>query len=273
VWNADIQKMFDADKGFFGMACSPLVEGDAVLLNVGGLKSAGIVAFDSLDGHVRWKTSNDEASYSSPVSATIGERRSVLFFTRNGLVAVEPSTGTVQFEYPWHSGNRMSVNAATPLVLGKDIFLSACYGTGAVLLRVEGETLKKLWSGDDLLSNHYATSVEINGFLYGINGRTDPGIRPHARLRCVDLEKAKVCWETDTIGTAAIIRAGGSLLVLTETGELVKVAAMPGHFEPKGRVQIFTSQVRAFGALAGGFFYARSKDELVCLDLRENREK
>jgi outer membrane protein assembly factor BamB len=273
VWSADTPKMFDADKGFFGMACSPLVEGDVVLLNIGGPKGAGIVAFDRLDGHVRWKASNDEASYSSPVSATIGERRSVLFFTRNGLVAVEPLTGAIQFEYPWHSGNRMSVNAATPLVLGNKIFLSACYGTGAVLLTVQGNKVEKLWSGDDLLSNHYATSIEVNGLLYGINGRTDPGIRPHARLRCVDIKKKKVCWETDSIGTATLTRAADTLFALTETGELVQVAATPERFEPKGRVQLFTTQVRAFPALASGLLFARSKDELLCLDLRETHEK
>jgi outer membrane protein assembly factor BamB len=249
------------------------VEADAVLLNVGGPQGAGIVAFDRHDGKLRWKTSNDEASYSSPVAATIGGARRVLFFTRNGLVAVDPGTGQVQTEYPWHSGNRMSVNAATPLVLGDKVFLSACYGTGAVLLNLQGGSAEKLWSGDDLLSNHYATSVELNGFLYGLHGRTDPGLRPHAVLRCIDLEKRKVCWETNAIGTASITRAGHDLLVLTEQGELFQLAASPERFHVKGRFSYLSSQVRAFPAIADGFFYARSKDELVCVDLRDPHEK
>jgi hypothetical protein len=142
-----------------------------------------------------------------------------------------------------------------------------------VLLNLQGGSAEKLWSGDDLLSNHYATSVELNGFLYGLHGRTDPGVRPHAVLRCVDLDKRKVCWETNAIGAASITRADHSLLVLTEQGELFQLAATPERFHVKGRFSCLSSEVRAFPAIADGFFYARSKNELVCLDLRDPHEK
>ena len=93
-----------------------------------------------------------------------------------------------------------SVNAATPLVIGDNIFLSASHGMGAALLRPHEHQVEKLWSGDDLLSNHYATSIEFNGFLDQIHGRTDPGFSPRPKLRCVDLKTQKLCWETETIG-------------------------------------------------------------------------
>jgi outer membrane protein assembly factor BamB len=270
IWEVDTKGEFQAPSGFFGMACSPLVEGAAVLLNVGGAKGAGIVAFDKTTGKLLWKASDDEASYSSPVAATIGGQRFALFVTREGVVAIDPVGGNMRFRYPWHSRNRTSVNAATPLIIGDSVFVSACYGTGAMLLRWQGQTFEKVWSGDDLLSNHYATSVECNGYLYGIHGRTDPGFSPRAKLRCVDLERGKVCWETDTIGAATLTRAGDQLLILTEKGELIKAAAAPEGFQPKCRAQILKSEVRAFPALANGLFYARSKDQLVCLDLRRH---
>ena len=268
LWSVDVQKDFNAPNGFFGLACSPLVEGNAVLLNIGGGQGAGIVAFDKSNGKLLWKASNDEASYSSPVAVTLEGRRYALFLTRNGLVATDPVTGSIQFEYGWHSRNRMSVNAATPLLLGDTIFLSACYGTGAVLLRCHNNQLEKTWSGDDLLSNHYATSVELNGFLYGIHGRADPGYSPRPKLRCVSLATRKLCWEADSIGAATIIRAGSRLLILTDKGELALVAASPDSFQLKARAQVLSSTVRAFPALANGLYYARSQDQLVCLDLR-----
>jgi outer membrane protein assembly factor BamB len=273
LWSVDVKKDFQAANGFFGMACSPLVEGDAVLLNIGGAKGAGIVAIDKTNGKLLWKATDDEASYSSPIAATIAGQRYALFFTRNGFVATDPVSGDIRFQYPWHSRNRTSVNAATPLVLGDNIFLSACYGTGAVLLRLHGHDVEKIWSGDDLLSNHYSTSVEHNGLLYGIHGRADPGFSPHPKLRCVDLKTRTVHWETDSIGAATLTLAAGQLLILTEKGELVDAAATPESFQPKGRAQILSSQVRAFPAVADGFFYARSKDQLVCLDLRKVKEK
>ena len=61
----DVQQEFAAGKGFFGMACSPLVEGDAVLLEIAAPTGAGIVAFNKTNGKVLWKTSDYEASYSS----------------------------------------------------------------------------------------------------------------------------------------------------------------------------------------------------------------
>ena len=269
VWGVDVKKDFQAANGFFGMACSPLVEGEAVLLNIGGTPGAGIVAFDRTNGKLLWKATDDEASYSSPTTATINGRRYALFLTRAGFVAADPASGAVRFRYPWRSRSGTSVNAATPLVLEDTVFLSACYGTGAVLLHLGEQAVEKLWSGDDLLSNHYATSVEAKGFLYGIHGRTDPGYSPRPKLRCVDLKTRAVRWETDTIGAATITLAAGRLLILTEKGELVEAAASPEGFQPKHRAQVLSSPVRAFPALADGYFYARSKDQLICLDLRQ----
>src|SRR5207249_3932397 len=89
LWSVDARKDFQAQKGFFGIACSPLIEGNSVLLTVGGREGAGIIAFDKNNGKVLWKTANDEASYSSPASATINGRRYAFFLTRGNLLAVD----------------------------------------------------------------------------------------------------------------------------------------------------------------------------------------
>ena len=71
VWKVNTQKTYRAQDGFFGMACSPLIEGNAVLLNIGGT-GAGIVALlDKTNGKLLWKSLDDEASYSSPVISTL----------------------------------------------------------------------------------------------------------------------------------------------------------------------------------------------------------
>src|SRR5439155_2604937 len=100
IWSVNTKIAFEAPKGFFGMACSPLVEGNAVLLNVGGANGAGIVALDKASGKLLWKATDDEASYSSPVAATLNGMRYAIFFTRRGLVALEPASGKVCFDFP-----------------------------------------------------------------------------------------------------------------------------------------------------------------------------
>jgi len=131
--------------------------------------------------------------------------------------------------------------------------------------------VEKPWTSAEVLSNHYATSIHYNGFLYGIHGRTDPGFEPAASLRCVELLTGKLRWEKKEFGAATLTLAGGQLLILTERGELIRAAASPSGYLPSVRAQILPTQVRAHPALADGRFYARSKDKLVCLDLRKSK--
>jgi len=273
LWSVNTRNEFHAGKGFFGIACSPLVEGTAILLMVGGREGAGIVAFNKTNGSVLWKATSDEASYSSPVAATIHGSRYALFLTRTHLCAIEPGNGKVSFQFPFTPPMRNSVSAATPLVFEDLVFLSASYGTGAALLKLGTNAPQKLWSDDETLSNHYATSVCRDGFLYGIHGRTDPGMEPPASLRCVELQTGKLRWQQEGFGAAIVTLAGEDLLILTEKGELLRVAASPAGFKTKSRAQVLPSQTRAHPAIADGYFYARSKDKLVCLDLRGGQTK
>ena len=268
VWSVDTKAQFHAGKGFFGVACSPLLEGNAIIVNIGGKDGAGIVSFDQTTGKVLWRATDDEASYSSPVAATVSSRRQVFVITREALVAVNPSDGKITFRYPFRPPMNASVSAAAPLVIGDVIFISASYGTGATLLRFREPAPEKLWSTDDALSCHYATPVVHNGFLYGFDGRADPGMQADSSLRCVELKTGKVRWREGSLKAGTVTLANNQLLVLTEKGELLGAPATPDGFKPTNRAQILPFTVRAHSALANGLFYARSKDKLVCVDLR-----
>jgi outer membrane protein assembly factor BamB len=263
LWSEDTAGRFKVAKGFFGAAGSPLVEDGKVIANVGG-KGAGIVAFDAKTGKVVWTATDDEASYSSGAAATIAGRRHAIFLTRAGLVGLDPATGTVEFQRRWRARQNASVNAATPLVAGDLIFISAEYGPGAAALRLEGTTLTELWASNDALSNHYATSVLRDGYLFGFHGRQEFG----PSLRAVELRTGRVRWSQDRFMAGSVILAGDRLLVLRENGELVLAPASPDAFKPLARAQVLPETVRAFPALANGFLYARNEKTLVCLDLR-----
>jgi outer membrane protein assembly factor BamB len=265
LWRIDTRRQFQNDKGFFGIACSPLVEGNAVILNLGGKDGAGVVAFDKASGKVLWKATSQEASYSSPIAATILGQRRLFVFARKGLVALTPDTGKVLWEFPWAPRIEASVSAATPLVIDDTIFISASYGAGAALLRFRDAKPEVIWSGDDILSNHYATSVHHHGFLYGFDGRQEQ----RAHLRCVDLQTGKVRWSEEHFGSGALMVSGDKLLILTERGELISALASPEKFSSLARAQILGLDLRSHPALANGLFYARDKASLVCIDLRQ----
>jgi len=263
LWSIDCGKDFGVGKGFFGIACSPLVEGDTVLLNVGG-KGSSIVAFDVQTGKVRWKAGDDEASYSSPVAATIGGKRYAFFLTRKQFTGINPADGKVLFEFPWTPNIQASVSAATPVVIDDKVFISASYGAGAALLQVTDAGVKKIWSADEVLSNHYATSVHHNGFLYGFDGRQESG----CKLRCVEAATGKVKWSEEGLVAGTLMVVNGELLILTEKGELIRAPASPEKFKPDARAQILPFGVRPYPALANGLYYARSREKLVCVSLK-----
>jgi outer membrane protein assembly factor BamB len=265
IWSVDTHQKFHVQKGFFGAAGSPLIEGKAVLLNVGGSASAGLVAFDKDTGNILWAVTKDEASYSSPVAADIDGARHVFFFTRSGLTDVDPVTGQVRFQFPWRARIQASVNAATPLVIGKRVFLSASYQTGAVLLEVSDSHFRKLWSSDEVLSNHYATSVYFEGYLYGFHGRQEYG----PSLRCVELNTGKVQWSQEGFKGGTITLAGKKLLVLRENGELLLATASPKEFHTIAQTALLPPTIRSYPALANGYLYARNEKTLICVDLKK----
>jgi outer membrane protein assembly factor BamB len=263
IWSVDTMQRFGVPKGFFGAAGSPLVEGGRVMVNVGGQRG-GIAAFDARTGDVLWTATRDGASYSSATGATIAGDRQAIFLTREGLVSLQPATGDVLFQRPWRARMAASVNAATPLVIGDLIFISAEYGPGAGVFRLDGTTLNELWASDEVLTNHYATSVHRDGVLYGFHGRQEFG----PSLRAVDLRTGRVRWSEDQFRGGTVTLAGNRLLILREGGELVLADASPEAYRSLARAQVLTGTVRAYPALFDGFLFARNDDTLICLDLR-----
>ncbi len=263
LWSVDTRKTFDAPKGYFGVASSPVVDGNKVLVNVGG-KQGGIVAFDAASGKTLWTSTADEASYSSPIVADIGGQHTAVFFTRTGLVALDPADGKVRYQMRWRSRQAASVNAATPIVTGDQIFLSASYSTGATLLKVANSQVTQVWSGEESMSNHYSTSVLKDGYLYGFDGRQEFG----QTLRCVELATGKVMWNVDGFGAGSLLIAGDTLVIMRESGELALAPASPKAFRFAARAPLMKGVVRAYPALAGGRYYVRNDRQLAAFDLR-----
>lgn len=264
-WSRALLKDYRVPPSYFGVGTSPAVERGLVLVNVGG-KGAGIVAFNVADGKEAWKATTDGASYSSPVVTTIGGTRRAVFFTRDGVVLLDPQTGKVLHRQRFRARIDASVNAATPLLIGELAFFSASYETGALLLKLRSDGANEVWQAEDVMSNHYDTSVHHAGHLYGIHGRQER--RPS--LRCVDLKTQKVRWDRDRFGCGTMVFADGLLFVMTEAGELVLVEATQQAYRELARARVFDAgPVRAQIALASGRLFARDGRKLACFDVRK----
>src|SRR6266446_6840011 len=173
-----------------------------------------------------------------------------------------PARGVSPF--PWRSRSHASANAAAPIVAGNLVFLSASYGTGATLVQIEGSKVKQIWASDDALSNHYATSVYRDGYLYGYHGRQEYG----QSLRAIELKTGKVQWNIDGFRAGTVTLAGDRLLLVRENGELVVAPASPKEFKPLACAQLLPGVVRAYPALADGKLFVRNERTLACFNLK-----
>ncbi len=265
LWQRNINKEYKVEKGFFGAATSPIVVDDKLIINVGG-KGAGVVAFDPGSGKELWKASDDAVSYSSPTVAKIDGEVLVVFFTRQGLLALTPGKGEVRYSHPWRPRLNASVNAAAPIVSENQIFLSTSYSTGAILLEANKGELKEIWKGDKSLSCHYNTPVLVNGYLYGIDGRQEG----QPELRCVEWKTGKVMWKKEGFGCASLIVADGIILAFCESGDLVMFEPNTESYKELARASILDkSPCRAAFALSGGKVFARDAGKWICVDVKK----
>ena len=156
------------------------------------------------------------------------------------------------------------MSAATPVVRGDRIFLTAEYGAGAILLQVEEGKLKEVWSGNKSLSCQYNTPVLINDYLYGTDGRSD---YQSGKLRCVAFDTGKIAWTEEHFGVATLLHADGLLIALTEDGNLVLIEPTPEKHKELARAKILEKEVRAVPALANGRLFARDTEKLIALQI------
>ena len=266
IWSRSLTADYKASLSYFGMATSPIVEEGLVLVNVGG-KQAGIVAFDLNSGKEAWTATTDPMSYSSPIVTTIDGQRQAIFFTRTGPVVLEPKTGKVLYQQRFRSRNDLSVNAATPLMIGDQAFFTASYETGALLLKLKKDGASELWHEEELMASQYNTSVVHDCHIYGFDGRVDSRTPPS--FRCIDVKSKKIKWDQPDFGNGSLILADGKLIALTEKGDLCLVEATPTKFHELARVTLFRGgQCRAQIALANGRLYARDQKQLVCIEMK-----
>jgi outer membrane protein assembly factor BamB len=273
VWQRNTAVEFRVPRAFFGVGATPILENGLLIVMVGGHPKSGMVAFDAESGKTVWESVSPAsfpaapvriqrdrppeklASYATPLAATIHGKRHLLCFMRPGLVSVDPRTGEEQFSYWFRSQLHDSVNAARPVVVGDEIFLSAAYETGAVLLKVDetGRNVVPVWRDVDAMQTHWSTPIHHHGYLYGFSGRHQLG----STFRCIELHSGKLMWKTEddgdddehspkvsagkaaskSYGRGSAILAEGKLYVQGESGVVALVELNPREFREISRVE------------------------------------
>jgi len=271
LWTRSLKQDFQSEDGYFGAGSSPLVVGNRAIINVGG-KKASIVCVSMIDGKDIWSSSQGDASYASPIyldpSRVVGISSPVVVVpTRLTTFGVDPKTGKELWKFPF--GQRgPTVNAATPILTqdGK-LFLTASYGIGSRLLKIDSDSVQVVRKGDEL-SSQYATPVSIGGFLFGCDGREDQG---GAVYKCFNAQSGSLIWEHSDMPICHTIGAGDRVLVCGIDGQLWCLDANRETFQPLWKCDLPTGVYRSIPALSDNRLFLRtsngSNSLLSCFEL------
>ena len=298
LWKVDTAARYNVVQNFFGTASTPIVERDLLIAQIGGSppgtpkniwasdgnpppNDTGIVAFNKHTGKVVYEISDELASYASPIMVTIEGRRWGFMFARGGLVGFEPTTGEIDFHYPWRCPKIESVNASNPVVADDLVFISESYEVGSSVIQVYPGGYKVVWKDsprrrDQSLRLHWNTAIHHEGYLYACSNRHSSG----AELRCVDIKTGKVVWGQRVDERASLLWVNDHFIFLGEYGRLMLLKCTPEKMEilseavprdENGR-QFIEYPAWSAPALSNGRLYVRGKDRLVCFALTPLKE-
>lgn len=302
VWSRNTSRDFTVPEAFFGVGSTPVLEGDLLLVMVGGQPDAGMVALEAATGKTRWQSVGSKtwdgtpkrdwpgeppvvwnseeklASYSTPVVTMLFGRRLAWCVMRQGLVGLDAADGRLVYRRWFRARVNDSVNAMTPVVVGDKVLISsAYYRSGSILLRAKPEPapIEELWKGTSL-EMHWSQPMLIEGHLYGFSGRNEPD----AHLRCVEFETGKLKWDRDerwaahsvaqpsVFGRGSFIHADGKLIALGEGGLLGLFVPNAVKCEEISRWQAPSLHFPCWAApvLSDKRLYLRCEDRLICLN-------
>ncbi|MFN0199532.1 MAG: PQQ-binding-like beta-propeller repeat protein [Planctomycetaceae bacterium] len=266
LWSRNILHDAGVENRIFGMAGSPMIVGEQVIVSPGGNNST-LTSYDAKTGNILWHGGDADASYSSPQRALFRHGEQIVIFHAAGLSGHDPHTGETMWDYEWISQPQERNNVCQPIPFPGTgdqpdrIFLSSGYGQGCALLELTSTKnrwlVKPQWQNRNLKAK-FSSVVLSNGFVYGMD---------EAILTCIDIRTGERRWKQGRYGYGQLILVGDVLLIQAEKGDVVLVAADPHEFRELARIPALDGRTWNHPALAGPYLMVRNDRDAVCFKL------
>lgn len=230
-----------------GMASSPVVVGDTVVVQVECTGESFAAGIDAATGENRWRVERlKSACWTSPVAATLAGRPTVLLQSTDRLTAHDPQDGRQLWSYQAALGG-----IASPTVVGELIYAP---GGGLSALKPDDATPAVLWQ-ENRLDTSSASPVIHQGRSYTINRA---GV-----LNAAAADSGAMLWQLRLKGPfwATPIASGDYLYVVNQDGlaQVIRLKADAGEIEFQHE---FGEEILASPAAADGALYFRSNAHL-----------
>lgn len=251
-WGFNVLDKHGASLPDWGVAGSPLIYEDLVILSVGGRNGHSLVAYDKFFGDYVWSGGSDKVHWSSPVFFEIAGKKQVLIFNHKSMVGHSITDGSILWEYEWNTDGMPHV-AVPVLVPGDRVLLSSGYGKGAELLQITNsddgkQRAERIWRTLHLKAkfNNY---VLKDGFVYGL----DDGM-----LTSIDVEKGRRAWKKGRYGHGQNILVDDLMILTAENGEVFLLEPVPEEPRILGSFQALTGKSWNPPALVGPYLLVRN---------------
>lgn len=262
VWSQNIIEESGGVVPEWGSATSPLVVDQLVVVFAGGKEDRGLLAFDRIDGQPVWNTATGTTTYATPQVMTLGGLRQIVMHDEVGLIGVRIEDGKQLWKHPSpYSGSFQPM--LQPHGIGTDEMI---VGWDAGLLRLkinrEGEnwSTSEIWTSNRLKPS-FDEYVIHKEHLYGM----DDGI-----LCCIDIAKGGRKWKGGRYGFGQLLLLpdADELLILSEQGEVVRVAAQPEKHREIARVKAIEGKTWNHLLLVSDRLIVRNSEEIACLQVK-----
>ena len=268
LWSQNCPKLLGGKPAEYGMASSPLIVNDVVVIQSAG-RGSSVAAFDIRTGDLRWKSGRGAAGYSSPIVTTVNKKRQVIAYTASGAAGIDPENGEQLWSYPFETD--YDCNTATPVVLkAAQILISSGENHGSTILNISNSSRPEVeWESlgrTSQLRSEWQTPVVVDGHLYGMDNIGSAG--PITNLVCLNLADMSTAWKENRFGKSNLTAADGKLFISTMKGELVIVKATPDAFTETARASVL-GMTRQAPVIANGRLYLRDDKEVVCINIRK----
>jgi len=122
VWSHDVVNEQKGKVADYGMACSPLIVRDLIVVSVGA-PTACLIAYKANNGDRAWTAGDDPCGYSSPALLHVGGRQQIVAFTGGSAIGVAPESGKVLWRHPYETD--YECNTASPIAVDGNVLISS----------------------------------------------------------------------------------------------------------------------------------------------------
>lgn len=280
LWMKSLQKDLDGGNNpGWRFSESPLIDGDRLLCTPGGRKAV-IAALNKKTGETLWKSSmpdigsrgNDEAGYSSIVTAQVAGVKQYVQLTNKGVVGVAAKDG--KFLWGYNKIANGTANISTPVVSGEYVFCSTAYGTGSALLRLtpqaDGIDAAEVYFLDsNTFQSHHGGFIRLGEHIYGGHGHGQ------GKPTCIEIKTGKIVWQANQPGggSAAVLYADGHLYYRYEDNTIALIQADPEKYTLKSKFKLpkrdgMSGPGWAHPVIADARLYLRHADVLMVYDIK-----